>query len=793
MGRQKKFLSNFSFEFFLNRKMWLPILNIQSCAPKKNFFTDADVEEQGFILNWPNLFSSNVEVEIRMFGTVRTIHMPWVDRPENFQLFLEECRSVFRLSVNIRCEVIQSYTLWVDSEAFENEMKEKGAIRGELHAIMLFKHFLNCSQLPRSSNQESTNLVSRNYDTFKEWNGYFPLYEYQWRSIQWMRSIERKVSTGENHLSFGSSIPVTQEWFFDALRDMFCKTSTALKENVRGGILCDDMGTGKTACAIALSLQVDYDFELPSDQLVSNATLVLVPLSLPHQWVQEIEKFAPNANLICLTNSKDVKHISLFSMLQADFVIVTSNFVKNKTMSDSLDELLTKKFGKSVDRRGESKASSLRLLSRFLRFHASNEELRSIPPFCEVIFWKRMIVDEIHELTQATSSGKDRMRVARSIQSKTSWGLTATPNTACEAIQSMFPFVIDSHACEPEYHSHVCLLSSVRDSLFRRFASSDLEAQHKIFFVKLSAKERALLVDEPLLEIEKAVRLCSEGGRIKNDREAVALLLEERRREMSDMESQLITLEQQLIKQFLGSKSIEKLSFSLSQAENKFNQLRRLFEFSNTRLKHAFENEESCPICMDASAKSMLTCGHSICFVCYKKIMSTTKMCSICRTPISQVFETSPDQNQSSKALGAATLIRGLLEEGKKILVFSQFKSLVQEVMQFENISIRGALLEGTSQRRANTIKKFKENTIKILFILLERNGTGTGGGLDLSEANAVVFLHAIVGEMQNALPMEQQAISRASRCGQTDNVLVYHVLAKDSPEESFWLSRHQS
>ena len=78
-----------------------------------------------------------------------------------------------------------------------------------------------------------------------------------------------------------------------------------LKENGMGGILADDMGLGKTLQTLAL-LQAEYESG------VKQATLVVVPTSLIHNWFNEAKKFTPDLRVLIHTGANRSKRVERF-------------------------------------------------------------------------------------------------------------------------------------------------------------------------------------------------------------------------------------------------------------------------------------------------------------------------------------------------------------------------------------------------------------------------------------------------------------------------------------------------
>lgn len=129
--------------------------------------------------------------------------------------------------------------------------------------------------------------------------------------------------------------------------------------------------------------------------------------------------------------------------------------------------------------------------------------------------------------------------------------------------------------------------------------------------------------------------------------------------------------------------------------------------------------------------------------------------------------------------------IENLLEQGHKFLIFSSFvKHLTLIQQHFESKDIAYSMLTGKDQNRQKIVEDFQNNKdIKPFLISIKAGGVG----LNITAASYVL----IIDPWWNPF-VEQQAIDRTHRIGQTENVIIYKFITKDSIEEKI-LSLQQS
>jgi superfamily II DNA or RNA helicase len=118
-----------------------------------------------------------------------------------------------------------------------------------------------------------------------------------------------------------------------------------------------------------------------------------------------------------------------------------------------------------------------------------------------------------------------------------------------------------------------------------------------------------------------------------------------------------------------------------------------------------------------------------------------------------------------------------VLDEGHKVLVFSQFTSLLAILRsRLDEAKIPYAYLDGRTRDREAQVEQFQNDPNLKLFLISLKAG---GLGLNLHAAEYVYLLDPWWNPA-----VETQAIDRAHRIGQTRQVFAYRLIARDTVEE---------
>ncbi|NET33497.1 MAG: DEAD/DEAH box helicase [Cyanothece sp. SIO1E1] len=131
---------------------------------------------------------------------------------------------------------------------------------------------------------------------------------------------------------------------------------------------------------------------------------------------------------------------------------------------------------------------------------------------------------------------------------------------------------------------------------------------------------------------------------------------------------------------------------------------------------------------------------------------------------------------QSTKRNEFLKLVRELVSEGRRALVFSQFVELLQLWKRdLEREGIAYEYLDGSTKDREAVVTAFQHGDAPLFLISLKAGGTG----LNLTAADTVIHCDPWWNPA-----VEAQATDRAHRIGQTKPVTVYRLVAAGTVEE---------
>jgi superfamily II DNA or RNA helicase len=134
-------------------------------------------------------------------------------------------------------------------------------------------------------------------------------------------------------------------------------------------------------------------------------------------------------------------------------------------------------------------------------------------------------------------------------------------------------------------------------------------------------------------------------------------------------------------------------------------------------------------------------------------------------------------KTESAKLTALLELLEPLMDEGHKVLIFSQFVDMLQRIQT--EVAAREwphFILTGQTEDRGDLVRSFQESEGAGVFLISLKAG---GSGLNLTAASYVVLFDPWWNPA-----VEAQAIDRTHRIGQKNTVIAYRLIVKESIEE---------
>ena len=135
-------------------------------------------------------------------------------------------------------------------------------------------------------------------------------------------------------------------------------------------------------------------------------------------------------------------------------------------------------------------------------------------------------------------------------------------------------------------------------------------------------------------------------------------------------------------------------------------------------------------------------------------------------------------KNESAKIEELVKIVKEVIANGHKILIFTSFKTALDIVRKrFKQEKISSYSIDGSvnSKKRMELVNKFNNDDTNTFLITIKAGGTG----LNLTSADVVIHL-----DLWWNPQVENQATDRSHRIGQKNNVEVIKIICKGTIEE---------
>lgn len=635
-----------------------------------------------------------------------------------------------------------------------------------------------------------------------------------WSSFRWPKDISEENSESD------------EEFFYANLYNgELLREKPLIKSILKGGVLADEMGLGKTILTLSLVHSVPYDIgaETPIPRnYASKSTLVVVPMSLLSQWKSEFERSNNNPNHKCFVYYGETAQADLSQILCNRFenipivVLTTYGTVQSEWT----------RLNKSRDQNGKLQQIGLYSVE-FFRIVLDeghtirNRNTKTAKSIHELDLRRRWVLTG----TPVVNRLDDIFSVVKFLR------LEPWSNFSYWKTFVTLPFE------QKKFNQTLDVVKSILEPIFLR-RTKNMKQKNGQPLVELPEKE--VVIEE--LEFSKREQFFYDFFKsrahqsFKEGMQSGDLL-----KKYTQILTHILRLRQVCCHPELVASSSE-LDESWQEDLSAFEKPAETERFaSETKLKETLyslykrvkPDESECSICTQSPISlgelTVTECGHQYCYHCLQEHIEfqtkngTKPLCPDCRHQISsyrlfkvwnrdiskkevrfhtneavddpyghynfQLYYHDPDKS-STKINALINHLRMLKEQcpGEQVVVFSQFSSyldiLENHLKMMGNGNENDYVVYKFDGRlnmveREKILKKFSGERLadgKITILLLSLKAGGVG--LNLTCAN-----RAFMMDPWWSPSIEDQAIDRIHRIGQSQNVKVVRFIVKDSIE----------
>ena len=240
--------------------------------------------------------------------------------------------------------------------------------------------------------------------------------------------------------------------------------------------------------------------------------------------------------------------------------------------------------------------------------------------------------------------------------------------------------------------------------------------------------------------------------------------------------------------------------------KNVYDRIKKTVEQKNNNIIPTEEDEETCGICLQniqdgTDGVGITKCGHIYCYDCLSTMINTRPECPLCRKKVTKgdIYKISyekhkviTDEMGKSKLdlinkIGTklANLIFYIKNSNDHIIIFSQWDDMLKKTGDMlSEYGIKNIFCRGNVWQRDKAIRTFSsDQDMRVIMLSSESAASGT----NLTKANVVILIDPVSGAYEYRKNTEGQAIGRAHRMGQTQQVNVVRFIVRDTIEEEIY------
>ncbi|KAI9981980.1 hypothetical protein PInf_009764 [Phytophthora infestans] len=611
-----------------------------------------------------------------------------------------------------------------------------------------------------------------------------------------------------------------------------------------GGILADDMGMGKTMMMLSL---VAYQKHVGEEKAVTESddlpgrgmrkaagkTLVVCPLSLLHQWKNEAqERFLSDTLRVHVYYGEDRDlgtglkpgAVNRSDLVLTTYGVLSAEFGKNGLLTTTEWNRVILDEAHSIKNRSTGHFKSCSGLMATHRWCLTGTPIQNTlddmfsllcflqyQPWSRVAWWKRVITKPYEDGDDVNALGRLKAILTPVLLRRTKHSRDKRGNM----IVKLPPKHIDLVKLEfsPDERAFYQAVFDKSRAEFNGFVASGAATTSYVAIFALLLRLRQAC-DHPLLALGKDFEQALTPGASTSVKSA----FQPQQNESSEAYYQRIAAQLQTDMQASSNRAQLIENGSDDQEGASTGGLTASYIQSVIAQVEDGLDSQECPICLDPPQNAVLTpCAHVLCDQCLRDSLGNDpdNGCPVCRTVVdtAKVFKLPPPKAQGEASSSAdtktiitpsddddgtgleSTKLQQLLrdvqaiklenenadspDQKRKVVVFSQWTSMLGMVSQlltrhgFSHCSFNGGL---NQEARERVLTKFaKDPDVEVLVISLKAGGVG----LNLTCASVVILLDPWWNP-----GVEEQAVDRVHRLGQTQDVIVKRYVVNNTVED---------
>jgi SNF2 family DNA or RNA helicase len=584
----------------------------------------------------------------------------------------------------------------------------------------------------------------------------YKLFDYQKDNINWMIQLEKNPI--EEYICSDKLLFFPDGRIYNYQENSFITNSDRELVPLKGGIILDDVGIGKTLQSLCLAM---------SNTLVN--TLIVVPDHLESHWLNQFDKHF-NISLpdfITIVKFSKFSHCKLnkYSRLIVDEI---HELYSNNNYRDILELMFNTncKYKWGITATPFPVPNSIYYLLRYLSekeiYYVNFDRYRHFYDTYYKIFRKNTLKNIVKEIKLPNMTENNIMLEFNNHE-------RMLYDTEIQAKQDCNEYFLRKCCCDVmiNYNKNENTMT-LKD--FNNMVLKDCKDKFEVELDKLNKYiefyNNCIRLYEKIT-IQHTNRSTTDIINDENNSEIYEILKKTNSKELFD--------------------NINHYKFKIKEQEAIVSNRKKSYEYLDNKIN---DTNKECPVCLgeitSGDKYDVPECGHICCYECMRYWLVLHSTCTICRKHINRdKMYTITDIEQVK--LKYSTKIDKLLEilsstpnPTDKVIIYTQFHDMIYKLVNVLNIEGIGNLIF----EEPNQIDEFKNNIDKRVLIL---SSVKNASGIDLSFVSNIIIFEPIIGDTLYLKDIEKQIIGRIYRINQIKDINVYRFIIKDTIENEIF------